>query len=101
MASNGIVKGLNVFKDKFVSMAEIRYLKAVEPFPFYQGVKRLDASILPRTSLPRIARFNIAQGFKIVLGYVLRAPIRMYKQGLRRGTVLFCFFNTFNNPSRF
>jgi len=34
MASNGIVKGLNVFKDKFVSMAEIRYLKAVEPFPF-------------------------------------------------------------------
>jgi len=34
MASNGIVKSFNVFKNKFVSVLKILNFKAIEPFSF-------------------------------------------------------------------
>jgi hypothetical protein len=52
MASNGIVEGLDVLKNKFISVVKVCDFKAIEPFPFYQSVKRFNTGVLPGTSLP-------------------------------------------------
>ena len=50
MTANSIVKGLDVFGNKFASMGKILVLKAIKPFPF--------TGILPMTSFSRIAWFD-------------------------------------------
>ena len=62
-----IIKGLNIFKNKTVSMVIVLYLETVQPFPFNQGVECLNASIIIGISCMSVTALYASCGIVISL----------------------------------
>jgi hypothetical protein len=67
----GVVKGLNVFKNKPVRLAIIPDSESVNPFPFDKRMERFYAGIIPRERFLRIAPLHFGCRFPVFFGDII------------------------------
>ena len=77
MNPDSVIEGFDIFENQFVGMTIIGNLKAVQPFPFDQGMEGLDAGIIIRVAFVAVAELKLFRSLFVGFGNVLASAIGM------------------------
>ena len=80
VGSNRVVKGFDVFEYQTVRLPKVVNPEAIQPFPFNQGVERLNAGVIPWISLLGIASLHLFRRLPVFGSHILAAAVRMNQQ---------------------